>query len=331
MSVTNPERVVTKKDLADFYTSIFPYLGGKAASGFTPVGTIISIFSETAPANYLICDGTAYNKADYPELAAHLLALTDNTPYIVSGDNTKFKVPDLRGEFLRGTGTNSHTIPTFGGTEGNGDAVGVHQTSTLFANSIMANGQLMFRAYNGTQYRALMSSCDSTNPISCDSIKMGFTLEGVYDNTFHTSRPTNTSVLFCIATKNIYMGGGSVMNYSTDEQVVGTWVSGKPLYQRTFSFTTCANNGAENRIVLSQTSIDFAFSVGGGFITTVPWGSPQAQHRQIVPFPNGINSSLFYLGIDTYNDELALIMKAPDNNWANKDAYITIQYTKTSD
>ena len=35
-------------------------------------------------------------------------------------------------------------------------------------------------------------------------------------------------------------GGG--VNYSTAEQVIGTWIDGKPLYQKTFSFTLTKNN-----------------------------------------------------------------------------------------
>ena len=33
MSVQNPERVVTKQDLADFYQEILPYLGGDGGGG----------------------------------------------------------------------------------------------------------------------------------------------------------------------------------------------------------------------------------------------------------------------------------------------------------
>ena len=88
-----------------------------------PVGTIIHFFGETAPSGYLICNGAEYADADYPILAAQLKGLTTNTPFVGS-DSDHFKVPDLRGEFLRGTGTNGHT------NQGNGANVGVHQDAT---------------------------------------------------------------------------------------------------------------------------------------------------------------------------------------------------------
>ena len=66
-------KMATKSDLQEMYSRILPYLGGSANAGFTPVGTIISMMSNHAPANYLACDGTTYNIADYPELANHFL------------------------------------------------------------------------------------------------------------------------------------------------------------------------------------------------------------------------------------------------------------------
>ena len=87
--------VLTQADALDIYNNkIKPYLNGASHNGCLPVGTIISVFDEVAPNHFLICDGTTYNKADYPILAAKLLSLTDHSAYEVSGDDTKFKVPD---------------------------------------------------------------------------------------------------------------------------------------------------------------------------------------------------------------------------------------------
>lgn len=235
-------KMATKSDLQEMYSRILPYLGGSADAGFTPIGTIIAVFSETAPANYLICDGATYNKADYPELAAHLLALTTHSQYEVSGDSTKFKVPDLRGEFLRGTGTNGHS------GEGNGANVGEHQASTEIPAFQVWNNS------NGTSKISvtLRNASDGTsgnvylNPDSLDSTP---TAQRTYINTAdvnrisqaqaasysYAARPTNTSVLFCIATKNIYLNPAN--DYSTGEKVVGTWIDGSTIYQRTWVVT----------------------------------------------------------------------------------------------
>lgn len=44
-----------------------------------------------------------------------------------------------------------------------------------------------------------------------------------------------------IAASNIYIGGGSLdnlINYTTDEIRIGTWIDGKPLYRKIFKFNT---------------------------------------------------------------------------------------------
>lgn len=49
-------------------------------------------------------------------------------------------------------------------------------------------------------------------------------------------------------------------NYSTDEQVVGTWIDGKPLYEKTFYFNNVllTNDNATSGLTHGLTNIDFA-------------------------------------------------------------------------
>ena len=71
-------------------------------TGFvTPVGSINSYGGSTAPAGWLLCDGTNYSRTDYADLFAII-----GTTY---GNNSAndFKVPDLRGIFPRGAGTSA--------------------------------------------------------------------------------------------------------------------------------------------------------------------------------------------------------------------------------
>ena len=74
-----------------------------------PVGSVISYMGMTAPDNYLICDGTTYNISDYPFLADHIKNNFGSYNYFGGDGTTTFAVPDLRGEFLRGTGNNGGT------------------------------------------------------------------------------------------------------------------------------------------------------------------------------------------------------------------------------
>lgn len=91
-----------------------------------PIGTIIAYGGETIPTGWLLCDGQAYNQADYAALFA---AIGSNWG---AGSST-FNVPDLRGMFLRGVDHGAGNDPdalsrmsllTLGAT---GDNVGSYQ------------------------------------------------------------------------------------------------------------------------------------------------------------------------------------------------------------
>lgn len=75
-------------------------VGGNSAAGESvPTGSVFWLATATVPSGYLLCDGSAVLKADYPAL------------YEVLGDtfgtstDTAFYLPNLQAAFIRGTGT----------------------------------------------------------------------------------------------------------------------------------------------------------------------------------------------------------------------------------
>lgn len=64
-----------------------------------PVGSVLMVFTNTIPLNYLLCDGSIVLQSEYPELWAVL-----GTVYCDNSVNTTthFQLPDLRGQFVRG-------------------------------------------------------------------------------------------------------------------------------------------------------------------------------------------------------------------------------------
>jgi microcystin-dependent protein len=81
------------------------------------VGSIVAYAATTAPAGYLLCDGTTYEISAFPALAALL-----GTNF--GGDGvTTFAVPDLRSRFVVGVGAganlSTYTLGEAGGVEGN--------------------------------------------------------------------------------------------------------------------------------------------------------------------------------------------------------------------
>lgn len=68
-----------------------------AGRSVIPAGTVQSFAGETAPAGYLICDGSALSRTIYSELFSII-----GTTYGSGNGSTTFNIPDLRGEFIRG-------------------------------------------------------------------------------------------------------------------------------------------------------------------------------------------------------------------------------------
>lgn len=162
----------------------------------TPLGSILPYMGNTAPINYLICDGEEYNITDYKKLADFIKENFGSYNYFGGNGTTTFKVPDLRGEFLRGAGTNSHT------NQGSGASVGEHQDGTNNV-SVQANNNSTLNFYFSGSAISL-SNVDSWTGGTATSrtyYNKGGTATNGLINPSYTSRPTNTSVNFIIKVK----------------------------------------------------------------------------------------------------------------------------------
>lgn len=179
----------------------------------TPVGEIISFMGNTVPENYLVCDGSEYNISEYQELAEHFEKEFGSVNYFGGDGETTFAIPDLRGEFLRGTGTATRD-------SGSGSKVGVHQDATQ-------NLSLGYDPHYKTFYHGAASNasgnydaeqnCDKlvySNDTTGRSVQTTATYEGTGIRTYST-RPTNTSVLYCIKYKSTYF----IKNESTNSKL----------------------------------------------------------------------------------------------------------------
>ena len=164
--------------------------------GFTPVGTVISVMGNAAPANYLACNGQVVNIVDYPELANYFLQQFGSKNKFGGDGTTTFAVPDLSGEFLRGTGTNGHT------DQGNGANVGVHQDGTRVPLMYRSGTELgIYDGFNtGNDIHQMAQQFDARITKANSLIaKVTSTPVSVTDDfAYITTRPTNTSVLYCI-------------------------------------------------------------------------------------------------------------------------------------
>ena len=101
-------------------------------------------------------------------------------------------------------------------------------------------------------------------------------------------------------------------NYSTEEQVIGKWIDGKPLYRKTIE--TIVNN--QNQAVSLDFSIDKLKKVEGGL----------DNGDQLIPFGFDADTNYCRVFIQKGNKTLYCM-----NSWGRGTLYITLEYTKTTD
>lgn len=156
-----------------------------------PVGAVISYMGNNAPNGYLKCDGSIYKIADYSKLAEQIKNEFGSYNYYGGNGTTTFAIPDLRGEFLRGTGNNARQ------NQGNGANVGQHQDATAIPNFRFNVSGLL--GFNDNKEGWVSSNPDSVSYPTVPGIYLGSskTMTEKSASNF-TTRPTNTSVLYCI-------------------------------------------------------------------------------------------------------------------------------------
>lgn len=293
--------------------------------GFAPIGTIISYMGTTAPQDYLICDGSTYNIADYKQLSDFFAAQFGSANFFGGDGVTTFKVPDLRGEFLRGSGTNGHS------GEGDGRPVGLHQAATIHIEIDTEKNTGRGYAPYSVSDNLIVKNCDKNFRQSSSQDGTTFftatKTPGELYAGFFTSRPTNTSVLYCIKA----VAAGDV--YSTEERVVGTWIDGKPIYQKTLTTEisyTGAGDVQTERIIFDGTGIgdiiDFKSISKRITPTGAMWGINYGAYSDTTVYMQQTTARVRKLnGVF----DIQYQMTFPNNTTVNM--ITTIYYTKTTD
>lgn len=150
-----------------------------------PVGTVLTFAGSSAPTGYVAADGSSLARAGtYAALFAVI-----GTTYGGSGSN--FNLPDYRGLFLRGVGTNATALQSNGGAVA-GAALGTLQSDQMQGH--LHPLPTSTSALSGTSYASgggsLIQSQVSGSPGSDGT-------NGT-PRTGAETRPANLSVLYCI-------------------------------------------------------------------------------------------------------------------------------------
>jgi microcystin-dependent protein len=140
-----------------------------AANGF-PVGTILAFAGNgLAPTGWLLCNGKEYNTEEYSQLYKAI-------SYSWGGQANTFRVPDLRGQFLRGVDNATGIDPNAEAREaayagGNsGDMVGSTQGFATSLNGILGTNSMNHQHdyldyyHNNPNYAAYGDNPPNNNP-----------------------------------------------------------------------------------------------------------------------------------------------------------------------
>jgi microcystin-dependent protein len=150
----------------------------KASNMLVPSGAVMAFAMNSAPTGWLAANGSAVSRTTYSALWTALG--TTSSPYGQGDGSTTFNLPDLRGYFVRGAGTNGDGTAsgTFGAKQA--DALGSH-THTITAGQ--QNGTSSGCGIDNTFQKAQDSSCGTVTTSSAGSTE---------------TRPNNIAMLYCI-------------------------------------------------------------------------------------------------------------------------------------
>ena len=111
--------------------------------------------------------------------------------------------------------------------------------------------------------------------------------------------------------------------YSTDEIIVGTWIDGKPIYRKTIECNPISSASRSHYFPHGVTNIDTVINV---------WGTRYSQSsRDYRPIVSASYANFDWMGSVVITQTDVLIESGSGVDSIYTSAYVTFEYTKTSD
>ena len=112
--------------------------------------------------------------------------------------------------------------------------------------------------------------------------------------------------------------------YSEEEQVIGNWIDGKPLYRKVIEYRQTDTIGKENDI----TNITIPHNINN-FKQIVSF-SGVSSSGNVLPILNGTHATTQSANI-SFVDDTGIIFRIINVELATRTWYFTLEYTKTTD
>lgn len=251
-------------------------LGG--LTNLVPTASILPYGGSSAPANFLLCDGTAVSRSTY----ATLFAITSTT-YGVGNGSTTFNLPDLRARLPLGAGAGTWTT-TFLNTDANTgtEVITVPSNNSLFDGTVVrltTTGTLPTGLSLATDYYVIRLSATTiklasslANAIAATPVPINLTAQGSGTNTITVTLTTRA-----LGDK----GGEELRSSSVAEQASHTHGLSDGAGGYLYNDTLANNSGGSNKPVIMSTSTNNFSAATQAYVETIGGNTP---HNLMNPF-----------------------------------------------
>lgn len=249
------------------------------ASDTLPIGSIVPYGSNDIPANWLLCDGRAVSRTTYANLFSVI-----GTNFGEGDGTTTFNLPDFRSRVPVGLYSEDIDFDTIG------DAGGEKEHTLIQAELPNAQLNILDTSYGwtvnvgggnveeGSAYPGVPLKADpsgrilKTSPMGSGQshnnlqpyqvvnyiIKSAMSV-GVIGNVLNNKSDSKKDTYSCN-----YLNKAIKEVYSTEEQIIGKWIDGKPIYRKCYS-GSCS--GLTNILDNTYKNGDIVFTNCGGSIS----------------------------------------------------------------
>ncbi len=300
-----------------------------------PIGTVLPYTNETAPENWLICDGSEVSRTEYN----HLFTVIGIT--FGEGDgSTTFNLPNIKGRTIVGLDAEDTDFNTIGKTLGEKThtltvAEMPEHTHKFRASTTLGNdeGTITYgektsgNVISGNYGNAIQKEGSSQ---SHNNIQPSFI--GVYIIKAKQSAGVVATVVDSLestsATDALSAKQGKELNekitrnntYSIEEQAVGIWIDGKTIYRKVIIFGALPN-ATKKEVAHNISNLEQFIKIEGV-------GTRQDDTKFSQPLP------LVYKNVDTgYNTALTanntIVGIETNNDRSSFNGYVILEYTKT--
>lgn len=117
-------------------------------------------------------------------------------------------------------------------------------------------------------------------------------------------------------------------NYTQEEQRIGTWIDGKPIYRKVIKVTSIDNSSNNYDVAISISNLNEIVNIGGTIKT-----SNNAYKPVTVIYTDNSNAISSHYSFSVYAITNSYISLSYGNWWKTifDKAYIILEYTKTTD